>query len=246
MLECLSEIACTYASVDAHGLLELAAGATDGCRAGDRGLAESGDRLGGRVPCRGSPGSPDRGRPVARCRSRAPWTLGRKARSAWRHRAALEARDVAAGHVGRLAVDAAGSSAWRSSFSSSSGVALSGMVDARRRRSLSRARSGCRPSERSVRLIVPMRLGHGDLFGDARGHFERHRAALLGPPSCRRPSPASVAWSVASTRRLLRMVSEAFSGWPSLPPSTDWVRTMSTRSPGKMKPATPVRPTPER
>ena len=48
-------------------------------------------------------------------------------------------------------------------------------------------------------------------------------------------------WSTASTRMLRTIVSEARSGGPSPPPSTSWVRTRSTRSPGKTKPATPRR-----
>ena len=39
---------------------------------------------------------------------------------------------------------------------------------------------------------------------------------------------------------LRMMVSEARSGAPSPPPATSWVRTRSTRSPGKTKPATPL------
>ena len=47
-------------------------------------------------------------------------------------------------------------------------------------------------------------------------------------------------WSVASTRMLRTIVSETLSGGPSPPPSTCWVSTRSTWSPGKTKPATPV------
>ena len=82
------------------------------------------------------------------------------------------------------------------------------------------------------------RLRDRDLLGHAAASLRSSRwnkVCTTGLPS----SPtASVRWSVASTRRLRRIVSETLSGAPSPPPATLCVSTRSTRSPGKTKPAT--------
>ncbi len=92
--------------------------------------------------------------------------------------------------------------------------------------------------ERSERLSVPMVCATATfsaIFGVTSMVTVRNARTTVWPSTI----SCVVDWSVASTRRLRRIVSDALSDWPSSP-LTVCVSTRSTRSPGNTKPATPV------